>query len=371
MKKSTSNPSRIFAGLCVACALGLTGYIRFASKRALAPPPASESLSQPATSLPQAATPKINDFTPVKAFVETARESEPIAGPGRIFFRYNAVDSHYGKLAFIEYGHAAPPHFIDALSCEVAYVAGGRGICLKADRGVFTTYTARLFDAKTFRTLAEVPLQGIPSRCRLSSDGRVAASTVFVSGHSYASIDFTTQTLLMDAASGKVLANVEDYSVTRDGTPFSNQDFNYWGVTFTPGAKQFYCTLSTNRKHFLVKADIDRRSATVIHENVECPSLSPDGTRIAYKKRFMVNGRIVWQLHILDLNTGAETPLNENRSVDDQLEWLDNNRVLYTLPESETSSSASTNIWVSDADGRTPPEIFLKKAYSPSVVSIR
>jgi hypothetical protein len=30
------------------------------------------------------------------------------------------------------------------------------------------------------------------------------------------------------------------------------------------------------------------------------------------------------------------------RSVDDQLWWLDNDHVLYTLPETETGSSAST-----------------------------
>jgi hypothetical protein len=83
-----------------------------------------------------------------------------------------------------------------------------------------------------------------------------------------------------------------------------------------------------------------------------------------------VDGRVFWQLHILDLKTNQETPLAEKRSVDDQLEWLDNNHVLYSLPEAENGSSASTNIWLAAADGASAPRLFLKKAYSPSMTSL-
>jgi hypothetical protein len=65
--------------------------------------------------------------------------------------------------------------------------------------------------------------------------------------------------------------------------------------------------------------------------------------------------------------TRRETPLGEKRSVDDQLEWLDDDHLLYSLPETETGSSASTNIWLAPADGTRPPTLFLKNAYSPSV----
>ena len=66
----------------------------------------------------------------------------------------------------------------------------------------------------------------------------------------------------------------------------------------------------------------------MIHENVECPSLSPDGTRIAYKKR-TGSSSTPWHLTVLDLATMRETPLAETRSVDDQVEWLDDDHVLY------------------------------------------
>ena len=65
--------------------------------------------------------------------------------------------------------------------------------------------------------------------------------------------------------------------------------------------------------------------------DAECPSLSPDGTRVAYKKRGdRATGE--WRLAVLDLATGKETLLAERRSVDDQVEWLDDDRILYGLP---------------------------------------
>jgi hypothetical protein len=82
----------------------------------------------------------------------------------------------------------------------------------------------------------------------------------------------------------------------------------------------------------------------------------------------MVDQRVVWQLHVLDLSDMRETPLRETRSVDDQLEWLDADRVLYAVSDKPSGSSASTDVWVADASGVTPPQLFIPKAYSPAVV---
>jgi hypothetical protein len=364
--------NRVFIVLCLASAVTLVVYIHWSRTRENT---AAKSAASTTGAMPQPAAVEahgtIAGGEPAAPVSKTAHSG--IAQnkmPKQVFFRYNGLDSHYGQLAFVHYERPNRPHFIDTLSCEVAHIAGGRGICLAANRGVFTTYAAKLFDAKTFQILAQFLLKGVPSRCRVSHDGKLAALTVFVSGHGYTSLNFSTQTLLIEADKGRVMADLEEFTVTRDGQRISNKDFNFWGVTFTPDTRHFYATLSTNRQHFLVKGDIANRSVAVIHDNVECPSLSPNASRIAYKKRFMVDGRVFWQLHILDLITSKETPLGEKRSVDDQLEWLDNDHVLYTLPETETGSSASTNIWLAPADGARPPTLFLKKAYSPSVAPL-
>ena len=229
-------------------------------------------------------------------------------------------------------------------------------------------YSARLFDATTFTPHAQFGLNGVPSRSRVSIDGKLAAFTVFVTGHGYTALDFSTQTLILDTAKGEPIADLESFTVLRDGKPFKESDFNFWGVTFTRDARDFYATLSTGGKHFLIRGNIADRTATILHENVECPSLSPDGTRVAYKKRSLVDNRIVWQLHILDLATGKETALAEKRSIDDQLEWLDEHTVLYSVPEKADDSSASTDVWRAAADGKSKPRLYLHKAYSPAAV---
>jgi hypothetical protein len=290
------------------------------------------------------------------------------SGSPRIYFRYTGVDQNYGKLAVVSLTNMNAPQFIDALSCEAVYFTNGSGICLQADRGVFTTYAATLFDSN-FAKRATFPLHGGPSRARVSPDGKLAGFTVFLSGHGYASIDFTTETLLVETATGKVIASLEsDLKVTRDGKPFQAKDFNFWGVTFTPDSKHFYCTLSSAGAHHLIKGDIAARTAVVVHGNVECPSVSPDGSRVAYKKRFIIDGRLIWQLHVLDLATQRETPLAEKRSLDDQIEWLDNDHVLYAVSDNPEGSSGTTNIWKADAAGTGTPVLYLPKAYSPAVV---
>ena len=374
----TRKPAVTFAIVCVIAVVGLAAYLfhtgsRMRDAREAAPPgppsnsavpdPGSATAPAPTPSEAPAPAPTASDPVPPNA---APAPHVPAAASARLFFRHNGVEAHYGSLAWVDTAKLDEVHYVDSLRCEVVHVSGGHGICLSADRGVFTTYAATLFDAKTLVAGKPFPLKGIPSRARVSIDGRLAALTVFVSGHGYTSLDFSTQTLIVEYATGAVLADLEDFAVTQDGAPLKNPDFNFWGVTFTPDAKNFYATLSTAGKHYLIHGDIAARTATIIHENVECPSLSPDARRVAYKKRLMDGNRVLWQLHVLELATARETPLSEKRSIDDQLEWLDNQNVLYSVPSKDDGSSPSTDVWRVAVNARTPPELFLRGAYSPA-----
>jgi hypothetical protein len=150
------------------------------------------------------------------------------------------------------------------------------------------------------------------------------------------------------------------------------KDFNFWGVTFAQDENRFYATLWTKGNTYLVKGDLAKRTAQVIHDNVECPAISPDNRYIAFKQRsvgsLLQGRRITWRITLLDLKSGAETPLSETRSVDDQVEWLDNDHILYALSENEKGASASTDIWVLPTKQDGKPEILLKGGFSPAVV---
>lgn len=377
-----AKPAVIFTALTLCVAILLAVYLLHAKRRSDAirntpaaanelpatptPPVESSPVDSPSAGAPADSAPaSTTSTTPVADAGAVVREASP-RKPSRLFFRHMGVDQHYGKVAWTDTARPDAVNFVDTMACEVVYVSGGHGICLSADRGVFTTYAASLFDARTFAVTATMPLKGIPSRARVSIDGTLAAFTVFVSGHGYTTLDFSTQTLLLNASNAEVIADLETFVVRQDGEVIASPDFNFWGVTFTPDAKQFYATLSTKQKHYLVRGDIAARSAEVIHENVECPSLSPDAKRVAYKKRLMVGNRIVWQLQVLDLATGRETALSERRSIDDQLEWLDNAHVLYSVPAAEDGSSPSTDVWMAPVDARSAPRIYQRNAYSPA-----
>jgi hypothetical protein len=241
------------------------------------------------------------------------------------------------------------------LSCERVYFAAGRGICMGvAPSGV--DYTAQVFNSK-METLNTIPLSGLPSRARVSEDGRYGAMTVFVTGDSYleSSTAFSTRTYVVDMASGKAIDQLEQFSVTKDGKPFDAIDFNFWGITFDPNdSDHFYATLGTGDHHYLVEGSIKGREMKVLRDGVECPSLSPDGKQIAYKSRIGHSNR--WHLRVLDVATLKDHAVAEPRSIDDQAEWLDDNTLAY---------SDGINVYTVPADGSGEPGLLVRDATSP------
>src|SRR5262249_20765354 len=253
--------------------------------------------------------------------------SKPSAQADLLYFSANALGENYGKLAVATVRALDRPNYSRELRCERVHFSSGVGICLAADRGFFTSYYAIKFD-DAMRQGWKIKLNGAPSRVRVSPTGRLAAITVFLTGHSYASLTFSTQTTILDVATGNVVADLDHLSVMRDGQEFKSADFNFWGVTFAANENIFYATLWSKAKTYLVKGNLAKLTATVIHDGVECPSLSPDNTRIAFKKRMEEPG-IIWNIAVLNIQNGSEALLGETRNVDDQVEWLDNDHVLY------------------------------------------
>ena len=193
------------------------------------------------------------------------------------------------------------------------------------------------------RVRHRLAVEGVPSRARVSPDGRYGSVTLFVTGHSYAAAgQFSTNTVLIDMATGREVAQLEDFTIFDGDRQMTAVDNNFWGVTFDPrDSDTFYATMATGGKTYLFRGSVRARTGKVLHENVECPSLSPDGTRIAYKKRTGSASK-PWHITVLDLKTMRETPLAESRSIDDQVEWLDDRRVLYGVDNA---------VWTAPADG--------------------
>lgn len=278
-----------------------------------------------------------------------------------ILFRDASPGDLYGHLAVVTLPIGDRPRQIAPLSCDRVHYAAGWGVCMVTDESRMPVqYSAFTFN-RSFVKGPPIALTGPPIRARISPDGRRAALTVFERGHSYADEEFSTRTIVVDTASGRQIADLEDFAVEQDGRPLKSVDFNFWGVTFTRDGDQFYATLKTRGQKYLVKGSVDARHVAVVHTDVECPSLSPNGALIVFKKP--LETEIGWRLHVLELATGAERALNQTRkSIDDQVDWFDDEHVVY-----HDSASEGTGIWVLSIDGVTPPKLLLTNGYSPAV----
>jgi hypothetical protein len=294
---------------------------------------------------------------------KAARPSlERVLAGGTPFVVFRWLDrqhpENFGRMAVAPLAGRTPgKRLLVGPACERTTYRAGTAICL--GKANVTTFPVTVLDAKLHPT-HQLSLAGVPSRTRISPDGHWGGVTSFLTGHSYASAgQFSTAATIIDLHTGKVVGDLEkDFKVSRDGKVVTTADRNFWGLTFAADGDTFYATMASAGQTWLIKGSIAKRTARTVHDNVECPSLSPDGTRIGYKKAVGHNPT-VWRFHVLDLATGKETPLAETRPIDDQVEWLDDQHLLYRNGETT---------WVVRADGTGKPHEWLPAADSPAVV---
>ncbi|HJD83700.1 TolB-like translocation protein [Kitasatospora aureofaciens] len=307
----------------------------------------------------------------------TARRDQPQSGgpavtPGNVslqapsagrqlLFRNMAWGPHRDEITTVPADHPDGPRTASGTQCLRFHAAAGTGICLQAEHGALEdTYRAVVLDDHLHQRRS-FPAAGIPTRARVSPSGHLAAWTVFVSGDSYAGTNFSTRTSIVDVRDWNLRENLEDFAVIKDGRPYQAHDVNIWGVTFADD-NTFYATLATSGQTHLVRGDLAARTLTTLHDNVECPSLSPDGTRIAYKKRVPgLSPDAPWRLYVLDLATGAETATAEQRNIDDQALWSDDGTLLYALP-----GDYGADLWTVPADGSGAARLVTKAAVAPA-----
>ncbi|MFE1314799.1 TolB family protein [Streptomyces sp. NPDC058755] len=283
----------------------------------------------------------------------------PTAGR-RLLVRNLAWGPHRDEISTVPAGDPQGPRTASGVKCLRFHAAAGTGLCLQAVHGLQDTYRAVVLDSH-LHELHHFPAAGIPTRARVSPSGHLVAWTVFVSGDSYAGTSFSTRTAIVDTRTWAIDDNLETFRIIKDGRPYRSADTNIWGVTFADDTR-FYATLATDGRTYLVRGDVAARTLTALHRNVECPSLSPDGTRIAYKKRVQgASPDAPWRLYVLDLRTMKETATAEQRNIDDQALWADGSSLVYALP-----GDYGSDLWTVPADGTGTARRLMTSAVAPA-----
>jgi hypothetical protein len=298
--------------------------------------------------------------SPWAAPVLVARANAVLAVP-HIVFRTLAPRRAHGRVAMVAVD-ALGSRAVSALDCLRVSFAADVGLCMRdetTDKAV--THLAFTFDRR-FGLQHRITLNGIPVRARVSPHGRLGAVTTYAEEETPAGERLATESLLIDMASGRVIADLREFEVRTAGFAPLSGAIDIASPAFARDEDRVYATLSTPTQRYVVRGSIAARRFDVIAEGLWTEGLSPDETRLVAKRATGDRGR--WDLVVLDLSDLSVRPLNQGeRSVDDQVEWMDNDHVMY-----HDVSLEGTGIWALPVDGASPPRLLLPHAFSPALV---
>lgn len=345
---------------------GTAAYVVFAAKGA------QQDIDQ-RTAQAQA---RVDDFAPDPGVVES-----PTPVPESLAFAEEDSILQAGDVAFINrvpgdtytnvgIRRADGRREIFDRQCDRMHVQGSIGLCLKGPHDL-GRYDMDLLDF-TDPTLPVLEHDSgvLPSRARVSGDRQWASATMFASGTSYQDVGgFATFVTITDLRpTGDPTLRLARYSLnqTQDSHSVFPDNRNYWGVTWGEDGT-FWVTAGSEDTVELLLGSAEKRELWTTGLAGSCPSLSPDGDLLVYKRTRPEGG---FDLVARRLFTAEEWLVGETRSVDDQVEWLDNDTILYALHAEGTDPATTTqpefDIWSIDIAPGSTPRLFLPNADSPA-----
>jgi hypothetical protein len=280
--------------------------------------------------------------------------------PPFVMYRALAPREAHGRVAVMGLGPDGQPH-VSRLTCSRVHYAGGRGLCATLEPSAGNVaHVVQVFDER-LAPGKRVVLDGVPTRLRVAPDGHLGAITTYGEEEGPDGERLATRTRIIDMKTAHFLADLRDFRVESSGHPPIRGPIDIASVAFERDGERFFATLAADNERYLVAGSISERRLTLLRAGVASEALSPDGRRLIVKR--LLSERGFWQLAVVDLGTWAEHDLQQGaRSVDDQVEWLDDEHVVYHDADGE-----GTALWMLPIDGVNGPRILVRDAYSAAV----
>ena len=297
--------------------------------------------------------------------VTTVPEIEPgiAPAPGEVLVINRTLGDDYGRLAI---RHTDGTRTLLERRCVRVHLAADTGVCVSRDEGTAPLFTTTFFASINPNVEIKSYPSALPSRARISPEGTFSAVTAFVSGGSYEDIgsDTTTIVTIDEIDSTRLVRGGNQLEVNADEDKYQVLDAQYWGMSFAD-EDEFYITGFYGDEAEVMHGTLTDMTVEPTGWVGSCPSLSPDDATLVFKE-MTPNG---FQLVAVDVESQTTWKLGETRSVDDQVEWLDNDTILYALhPEGgDTPVDPQFDIWMLDIAEGSEPALFLANADSPAV----
>jgi len=294
----------------------------------------------------------------------TAIPQSPAPAVGEVLVVNRVPGDDYGRLA-IRHGDGSRT-LLDRW-CLRVHIAAQHGVCLSQQDSFLPQYETTIFRADNPGELVKNYASALPSRARVSPGGTFSAVTAFVTGTSYEDVSGEATTIVtIDEIIGTSRTRaIRQFTVEGEHERYQNLSAQYWGLTFADD-DEFYITGFYGEFPEIMQGSLATMTVEPTGWEGSCPSLSPDAKTLVFKEKRADGG---FDLIAIELATNERWTLNEKRSVDDQVEWLDNDTILYALhPEGGDSPvQPEFDIWMLDIDGGSEPVLFLPNADSPAV----
>jgi hypothetical protein len=288
----------------------------------------------------------------------TLEPRDPLPPP---FVVYRTLDHDtYGRIALLPLSSASAAPVVTRLSCVRVHYAGHRGICIvRESDSAQPRYAAYVFDRWLGRQ-RRIGLSGLPTRVRVAPNGRVASLTTYAEEGTPDGERLAVHTAIVDLAAARVIVDVRDFTIDHAAFPAPRGPVDVTGVAFAPDSDRLFASLVTESERYLAIGALSDRRLRVVRTGVANEAVSPDGQRLIVKK---AGAHGHWQLAVLELSTWMDRNLpHGDRSIDDQVEWLDDHHVVY-----HDGDGAGTSLWRLAVDGTRGPEILVRNGYSAAV----